>query len=175
MSTGLLQPGLSVSNVPSMAEENRDGRKHRRLVGSFLVYLVKSSTARPWKSMVRRRGCFRDKTSNSWKCLQKQMPSSQTFKCKGWKIFSWGFFSSFLGSPIFIMKLIRDNYIGRNPQISKKEWNKKNTTNLQLHLPNLTYSSRNHSSAEKTSWPLVGNEGMNPKYTNVKVHSLIPY
>ena len=27
----------------------------------------------------------------------------------------------------------------------------------------------------KTSWPLVGNEGMNPQYTNVKVDSLIPY
>ena len=26
-----------------------------------------------------------------------------------------------------------------------------------------------------TSWPLVGNEGMNPQYTNVKVDSLIPY
>ena len=26
-----------------------------------------------------------------------------------------------------------------------------------------------------SSWPLVGNEGMNPQYTNVKVHSLIPY
>ena len=25
------------------------------------------------------------------------------------------------------------------------------------------------------SWPLVGNEGMNPQYTNVKVDSLIPY
>ena len=24
-------------------------------------------------------------------------------------------------------------------------------------------------------WPLVGNEGMNPQYTNVKVDSLIPY
>ena len=28
---------------------------------------------------------------------------------------------------------------------------------------------------ELTSWPLVGNEGMNPQYTNVKVDSLIPY
>ena len=27
----------------------------------------------------------------------------------------------------------------------------------------------------KTGWPLVGNEGMNPQYTNVKVDSLIPY
>ena len=27
----------------------------------------------------------------------------------------------------------------------------------------------------KTSWPLVGNEGMNPQYSNVKVDSLIPY
>ena len=27
----------------------------------------------------------------------------------------------------------------------------------------------------RTSWPLVGNEGMNPQYTNVKVDSLIPY
>ena len=26
-----------------------------------------------------------------------------------------------------------------------------------------------------SSWPLVGNEGMNPQYTNVKVDSLIPY
>ena len=26
-----------------------------------------------------------------------------------------------------------------------------------------------------TGWPLVGNEGMNPQYTNVKVDSLIPY
>ncbi len=26
-----------------------------------------------------------------------------------------------------------------------------------------------------TNWPLVGNEGMNPQYTNVKVDSLIPY
>ena len=26
-----------------------------------------------------------------------------------------------------------------------------------------------------TSWPFVGNEGMNPQYTNVKVDSLIPY
>ena len=26
-----------------------------------------------------------------------------------------------------------------------------------------------------TSWPLLGNEGMNPQYTNVKVDSLIPY
>ena len=26
-----------------------------------------------------------------------------------------------------------------------------------------------------TSWPSVGNEGMNPQYTNVKVDSLIPY
>ena len=25
------------------------------------------------------------------------------------------------------------------------------------------------------SWPLVGNEGMNPQYSNVKVDSLIPY
>ena len=25
------------------------------------------------------------------------------------------------------------------------------------------------------SWPLVGNEGMNPQYTNVKVDSLISY
>ena len=24
-------------------------------------------------------------------------------------------------------------------------------------------------------WPLLGNEGMNPQYTNVKVDSLIPY
>ena len=29
--------------------------------------------------------------------------------------------------------------------------------------------------AKKTGWPLVGNEGMNPQYTNVKVDSLIPY
>ena len=28
---------------------------------------------------------------------------------------------------------------------------------------------------KETSWPLVGNEGMNPQYTNVKVDSLIPY
>ena len=27
----------------------------------------------------------------------------------------------------------------------------------------------------RTSWPLVGNEGLNPQYTNVKVDSLIPY
>ena len=26
-----------------------------------------------------------------------------------------------------------------------------------------------------SSWPLVGNEGMNPEYTTVKVDSLIPY
>ena len=26
-----------------------------------------------------------------------------------------------------------------------------------------------------SSWPLVGNEGMNAQYTNVKVDSLIPY
>ena len=26
-----------------------------------------------------------------------------------------------------------------------------------------------------SGWPLVGNEGMNPQYTNVKVDSLIPY
>ena len=26
-----------------------------------------------------------------------------------------------------------------------------------------------------SSWPLRGNEGMNPQYTNVKVDSLIPY
>ena len=27
----------------------------------------------------------------------------------------------------------------------------------------------------ETRWPLVGNEGINPQYTNVKVDSLIPY
>ena len=26
-----------------------------------------------------------------------------------------------------------------------------------------------------SNWPLVGNEGMNPQYTNVKVDSRIPY
>ena len=38
-----------------------------------------------------------------------------------------------------------------------------------LHIFGVTYNSK------ITSWPLVGNEGMNPPYTNVKVDSLIPY
>ena len=57
---------------------------------------------------------------------------------------------------------------------------KKSTTPLHLHffvtwsLRSLTFDT-NISGRLKSSWPLVGNEGMNPQYTNVKVDSLIPY
>ena len=52
-------------------------------------------------------------------------------------------------------------------------WLLANLPNLQQ--PGSAWSTPSIVKGQKTSWPLVGNEGMNPQYTNVKVDSLIPY
>ena len=44
-----------------------------------------------------------------------------------------------------------------------------------LREPETTIDFGKKTSHGFSSWPLVGNEGMNPQYTNVKVDSLIPY
>ena len=50
---------------------------------------------------------------------------------------------------------------------------------LDQQLPGVAFHinpvDENPSTITQRSWPLVGNERMNPQYTNVKVDSLIPY